>query len=377
MRRNIQILASAESAAGRLLCGALRDALRGKGVEVALIEAAPNASVGNRALALNSASLDFLSTQAIEPEGVAIKKVKIYAAGSNAREIYAPPFCLSAEDIKREELGKIVWHNNILGDILGALPQENFSTPPDPESFCPESFCIETRSPIYEKKPYRQVALEATLTHDWQTHHEAVQFFYRGGTLALLPLGQNQSYLVWTRSLEAGKALVSLPPNKFLAALKEYLPENKQAVRLESECTATPLYFHFGKKWSHQNKLLLGAAAHSPHPLAGQGLNITLEDIHLLCHLIKEYQALGLEVFSLSFLKEYERKRRAHVGALIYAIDGLARLPLLSSSLSAAALEFFNLTPQAKSFFAHAGASLLHNFLASSISKTGIPSRTG
>ncbi len=368
MRRNIQILASAESVAGRLL----RGALRGKGMEVALVEATPNASVGNRALALNSASLDFLSTQAIEPEGVAIKKVKIYAAGSNASEIYAPPFCLSAEDIKREELGKIVWHNNILGDILEALPQENFSTPPDPESFC-----IETRSPIYEKKPYRQVALEATLTHDWQTHQEAIQFFYRGGTLALLPLGQNQSYLVWTRSLEAGKALVSLSPNKFLVALKEYLPEDKQAVRLEGKCTATPLYFHFGKKWSHQNKLLLGAAAHSPHPLAGQGFNITLEDIGLLCHLIKEYQALGLEVFSLSFLKEYERKRRAHVGALIYAIDGLARFPLLSSSLSAAALEFFNLTPQAKSFFAHAGASLLHNFLASSISKTGIPSRTG
>jgi 2-polyprenyl-6-methoxyphenol hydroxylase-like FAD-dependent oxidoreductase len=300
--------------------------------------------------------------------------VKVYSASERSRSrphIYAPPFSVCAEDIKRDNLGLLVWQEDLL-EALG----KNTSTSTEEEEGTEGVFTIDTRANTYDAKPYNQEALTAILAHDYSHDGEAVQYFYPHGALALLPLADRQSFLIWTRKTREAQHLLTLAPENFMSYLREHLPEDKQAFSLASPLYSTPLSFHFAPKIFNANKLLMGAAAHRPHPLAGQGFNICVEDVRLLCATITAHQKLGLEPFTSIMLKEYSAARRAHAGALVGCIDVLARLPLLSNPFAAAALDFFNLTPTMKRTFAAAGAGLLHNLMASSTSNTGTPSTT-
>jgi len=71
---------------------------------------------------------------------------------------------------------------------------------------------------------------------------------------------------------------------------------------------------------------LVGEAAHMIHPIAGQGLNLSIRDIAALAELLIDTRRLGLDIGSESVLQRYERWRRFDVVALAAVTDGLNRL---------------------------------------------------
>ena len=174
-------------------------------------------------------------------------------------------------------------------------------------------------------KSYAQKAIAARLVSDQPHHGVARQWFAGGDVLALLPLGGhagNSLALVWSVSLERARALQKLSGEDFCAALQIDCGQQVGALQLTSERAAWPLSLSYAAHWVGPGWALAGDAAHTVHPLAGQGLNLGLADAASLAGVIaaREYwRALGDE----KLLRRYERSRKADVAATAAVTDGL------------------------------------------------------
>ena len=174
-------------------------------------------------------------------------------------------------------------------------------------------------------KSYAQKAIAARLVSDQPHNGVARQWFSGGDVLALLPLGGpdgNSLALVWSVSLERASALQKLSGEAFCAALKIDCGQQVGALQLTGERATWPLSLSQAERWVGPGWALAGDAAHTVHPLAGQGLNLGLADAASLAGVIaaREYwRALGDE----KLLRRYERSRKAEVAATAALTDGL------------------------------------------------------
>ena len=174
-------------------------------------------------------------------------------------------------------------------------------------------------------KSYAQKAIAARLVSTQPHEGVARQWFSGGDVLALLPMGGpegNSLALVWSVSLERASALQQLSAEAFCAALQIDCRQQVGALHLTSERAAWPLSLSRASRWVGPGWALAGDAAHTVHPLAGQGLNLGLADAASLAGVIaaREYwRALGDE----KLLRRYERSRKADVAATAAVTDGL------------------------------------------------------
>ena len=185
---------------------------------------------------------------------------------------------------------------------------------------------------LWTRKPYAQKAIAARLESDLPHGSWARQWFTdHGEVLALLPMGGSQGNslaLVWSVNDEHATQLENLPPEEFctqLAAACKYAADNVGNMRLISPRTSWPLALGSADHWVGPGWALAGDAAHTVHPLAGQGLNLGLADAASLCQVLagREYwRGLGDE----KLLRRYERARKAEVAAVGAVTDGLQLL---------------------------------------------------
>ena len=174
-------------------------------------------------------------------------------------------------------------------------------------------------------KSYDQKAIATRLVSSQPHGGVARQWFAGGDILALLPLGGpdgNSLALVWSVSLERAGTLQKLSGEAFCAALQFDCGEQVGALRLTSERASWPLSLSNAAHWVGPGWALAGDAAHTVHPLAGQGLNLGLADAAGLAGVIagREYwRSLGDE----KLLRRYERARKADVAAIGAVTDGL------------------------------------------------------
>lgn len=174
-------------------------------------------------------------------------------------------------------------------------------------------------------KPYPQKAVAARL--DCAKPHQGVarQWFCGGDILALLPLGGpegNSVALVWSVSVERASQLEALTPAEFCAALQAVCGETTGDLQLGSERASWPLALSNAEHWVGSGWALAGDAAHTVHPLSGQGLNLGLADAVCLAGVLgqrESWRALGDE----KLLRRYERARKADVATMGAVTDGL------------------------------------------------------
>jgi 2-polyprenyl-6-methoxyphenol hydroxylase-like FAD-dependent oxidoreductase len=174
-------------------------------------------------------------------------------------------------------------------------------------------------------KSYAQKAIAARLVSSQPHGGVARQWFAGGDILALLPLGGpqgNSLALVWSVSTERAGELQKLSDEAFCNALQIDCDQQVCALSLSSERAAWPLSLSSAGRWVGPGWALAGDAAHTVHPLAGQGLNLGLADAASLASVIagREYwRSLGDE----KLLRRYERSRKADVAAIGAVTDGL------------------------------------------------------
>lgn len=184
----------------------------------------------------------------------------------------------------------------------------------------------------YDATPYAQRAIAARL--DCQIAHgqTARQWFSGGEILAFLPLDGpqgNSVAIVWSVHEGRAQALLDEDPEEFCRQLEVLSEGSLGALSLSSQRGAWPLQMAQALQWTgtHDGKAwaLAGDAAHSVHPLAGQGLNLGLSDVVALAatlHQREYWRALG----DAKLLRRYERSRKAEVLTLSAAMDGLQKL---------------------------------------------------
>jgi 2-polyprenyl-6-methoxyphenol hydroxylase-like FAD-dependent oxidoreductase len=178
-------------------------------------------------------------------------------------------------------------------------------------------------------KPYPQKAIAARMVSTQAHLGVARQWFQGGDILALLPASStdagstgNSVALIWSVSSERADVLQKLPADDFCAALQAVCGDAAGALKLDSARSSWPLALSNADRWVGPGWALAGDAAHTVHPLAGQGLNLGLADASMLAKVVGEreyWRALGDE----KLLRRYERARRADIAAMGAVTDGL------------------------------------------------------
>ena len=150
-------------------------------------------------------------------------------------------------------------------------------------------------------KNYDQVAIVANILLSQDHNNVAYERFTDSGPLAMLPLNKiddaHRSSLVWTVSLAQAEKLLSLPENEFLAELQSCFGFRLGKFTGVGLRNSFPVQLITSDEQVRSNLVLVGNAAHSLHPVAGQGFNLALRDIAVLANQLAksaiDNQALG------------------------------------------------------------------------------------
>ncbi|RAL48368.1 hypothetical protein DM860_005792 [Cuscuta australis] len=206
---------------------------------------------------------------------------------------------------------------------------------------------------------YSQSAIICTVEHA-EMNRMAWQRFLPNGPIALLPIGDNFSNIVWTmdpkESLERQSAsesdfvkmvnsaldqgygprpepqvfggpnlFSSLRPADAPSSADESFEVPPKIIKLASARMLFPLSLMHAKRYASKRVVLIGDAAHTVHPLAGQGVNMGFADAIALSKAIAEGVAVGSDIGEVSVLQRYESERKPANIAMMAVLDGFQK----------------------------------------------------
>jgi len=182
------------------------------------------------------------------------------------------------------------------------------------------------------EKLYDQTCIVVTIETEFPHHNIAYERFQPSGPFALLPLPQgNRFCIVWTATNSEAPQLLALDDREFMQKLSSRIGSelliNLGKLTLESKTRAS-----YNPRWMHsqtyiQPRLaLIGDAAHTTHPVAGQGMNLGIRDAGAIAEIILTAFTKGEDIGSMAVLKRYQAWRRWDNWAVITVTDITNRL---------------------------------------------------
>ena len=172
---------------------------------------------------------------------------------------------------------------------------------------------------------YAQHALVASVEVNSPQQDITWQQFTATGPMAFLPLDGNNASLVWYHQPQQSQQLLGLSDEAFLAELEKAFPACLPAITKLHQRGAFPLRRQHAQQYVKPGVALLGDAAHTIHPLAGQGVNIGLLDVaELADQLLGKLEGDAWQ--DESTLAAYERRRRQHNLLMMQTMDAFYRV---------------------------------------------------
>ena len=177
---------------------------------------------------------------------------------------------------------------------------------------------------------YAQHAIVTTITTEKPNQRTAWQCFMPTGPLAFLPLNNigddHCCSIVWSQDTTEAERLMALEDDQFcqqLSRASEYCLG--EVLKIEKR-HLIPLRQSHATDYVMPRVALIGDAAHSIHPLAGQGVNLGFSDAQVLAEEIAKAFARDLDLGDESVLKPYQRRRKPENLATMAAMEGFKRL---------------------------------------------------
>ena len=173
---------------------------------------------------------------------------------------------------------------------------------------------------------YGQTALVCAIAHERPHCGTAHQFFMPAGPLAILPLPDSRSSLVWTETDKEAARIQKLGDSAYLAELRPRVGSFLGDFELAGMRFAYPLALSIAHRVAGHRLALLGDAAHQVHPIAGQGLNAGFKDVGTLAEILIEANRRGEDIGQIDVLERYQSWRRFDTATLALATDGFNRV---------------------------------------------------
>lgn len=174
---------------------------------------------------------------------------------------------------------------------------------------------------------YGQQALVATIKTQLPHQQTAYQLFHEDSIVALLPLvDPYHCSLIWTLPTWRAHQLQTVPSESFSQQLAAACDRRLGDCQLVSTRPIFPLRAQYARQFAGQRVLLLGDAAHTIHPLAGQGLNLGLADVALLMEEWQQIQRAGFDIGVYAHWRRFERQRKYEAAKLLAVTHGVQRL---------------------------------------------------
>ena len=178
---------------------------------------------------------------------------------------------------------------------------------------------------------YDQQAIVCTVRTSQNHRYTAWQRFSPTGPLAFLPLlneagDEHYCSIVWSQDTEEARRLMALEADSFRKELEAAIERELGEVLAVSRRFAFPLRQRHAKDYIADGLALVGDAAHTIHPLAGQGANLGYGDVRALLEELERARELGLAPDDASVLARYQRRRKGENLAMMAAMEGFKQL---------------------------------------------------
>lgn len=182
----------------------------------------------------------------------------------------------------------------------------------------------------FNTRAYQQAAIIANIEVAGGHHNHAFERFTEHGPMALLPMSNNRYSLVWCMEPEQIEHTMVLEDDAFLAALQKAFGYCGGSFSKVGMRASYPLVYGKAESLSSHRTVLIGNAGHAIHPIAGQGFNLGLRDVQLLCDMANR-DDLG----DYAFTRYYSQTRSKDITTVMTLTDSLVRLFSNSSRLLA------------------------------------------
>jgi len=317
--------------------------------KVALVDSPSTPGVDVRAYSLNGEAMALLQDLRCWPDRPAVTPVyQMQIWGDHGGHLKF--------DAREQGVGELNWMvdvpvlQSLLAQAVQFQPQIEVVQAPvaAPLTVVCEGRASQTRTELgvhFEITHYEQHAVATRLQCERPHEGMARQWFGwsqapgltkpQAEVLALLPLGGEggrEVALVWSMHPLRAQALVDMPAQAFVDELAQACGQALGPMQLSADRSVWPLQLARAKGWTgpmpgvnKQSFALAGDAAHTLHPLAGQGLNVGLADVAELVKVIRAKE-FWRPLHDLKLLRRYERARQTDVQAMGLVTDGLQRL---------------------------------------------------
>jgi 2-octaprenylphenol hydroxylase len=324
-----------------------------------------------RTISLNQNTISLLSDLGIKINTAPIKKIDV-ADGEGSGKIE-----FSYEDTEHEALSNVVMFNDLLIKMqettqsainfeseIKSLKIDNnlIKVVLEDNRVLSSSLVIGSdgrNSPIaklsnfvsryddYEQTAYTFLVEEESFK-ELETAH---QIFTNKGIFALMPIQAEENNIfsvVWS---VPNKLVKNIPAKDFVKENIGFMENKLNAnFNIKSDIVSFPLSSHHLESYTKAGIVVVGDAAHSLHPLAGQGINLGFADAEILCEELISAHQKGYSISSYRVLKKYEMRRKTMNEIMIKAMDGFVSL-FGSSNLYLRLLRNFGLNLFNKSTF--------------------------